>query len=156
MNIILISLDTLTAGHLGCYGYRRNTSPNLDKFVEGTTLFENCFAVNSICAPSRASILTGLYGHVNGVRDNRGRLRADLATFPKLLREAGYTTALVGKWHLKDPPEGFDHWCILPGQGAYFNPLMIANDRQQRFSGYTSMLTVKMYCSNSLICFCRC
>ena len=137
-NIVFILSDDHAAHAVSAYGSRINRTPNIDRLAREGVLFANCFAVNSICAPSRASILTGLYGHENGVRNNGGRLRADLATFPKLLREAGYTTAVVGKWHLKDPPDGFDHWCILPGQGAYFDPPMITNGQQQRFSGYVS------------------
>ncbi len=137
-NIVFILSDDHAAHAISAYGSRINRTPNIDRLAREGALFENCFAVNSICAPSRASILTGLYGHVNGVRTNGDRLRDDVVTFPELLQKAGYTTALVGKWHLKNQPRGFDHWCILPGQGAYFDPHMIVNGRQQRLSGYVS------------------
>lgn len=137
-NIVFVLSDDHAAHAVSAYGSRINQTPNIDRLARQGALFRNCFAVNSICAPSRASILSGAYGHVNGVRTNSDSLRPGIATFPRQLRESGYTTAIVGKWHLKDPPEGFDHACILPGQGAYFDPVMIDDGQKKRLSGYTS------------------
>src|SRR5690606_28119285 len=101
------------------------------------------FVTNSLCAPSRASFLTGLYSHSHGVTTNgeepgwfdQQGLRRDQDTWPKLLREAGYASAVVGKWHIKSLPFGFDHFAVLPGQGAYFDPEFIVNDGHARFRG---------------------
>ena len=139
-NILYIMADDHAAHAVSAYGSRINRTPNIDRLAREGVLFGNCFAVNSLCAPSRASILTGTYGHVNGVRTNGARFASGLTTFPKLLQEAGYATALVGKWHLKAEPEGFDRWSVLPGQGAYFDPMMIVNGREQKRSGYVSQV----------------
>ncbi len=107
-------------------------------------LFENCLVTNSICAPSRAVILTGKHSHVNGVRDNRVEFNAHQQTFPKLLQQAGYQTALIGKWHLKSEPIGFDYFDILPGQGQYYNPDFINAEGRYRVEGYcTDIITEK-------------
>lgn len=140
-NILFILSDDHAAHAVSAYGgalAQIAPTPNIDRLAREGALFRNCFAVNSICAPSRASILAGLYGHRNGVCTNSDALRVDVVTFPELVRDAGYTTALVGKWHLKADPQGFDFWCILPGQGAYFDPKMIENGQEQRFTGYVS------------------
>ena len=88
---------------------------------------------NSICGPSRATVLTGKYSHLNGFYNNtNSRFDGSQTTFPKLLQAAGYQTAIVGKWHLVSDPTGFDYWHILPGQGVYYNPPMIDNGQQRR------------------------
>ncbi|MHC4433247.1 MAG: sulfatase family protein, partial [Planctomycetota bacterium] len=95
---------------------------------------------NSICAPSRAVILTGKYSHLNGVIDNRVTFDGGQQTLPKLLQQAGYQTAIVGKWHLKSPPTGFHYSNVLPGQGAYHNPVMIENGDSRKQKGYVTDL----------------
>jgi arylsulfatase A-like enzyme len=94
---------------------------------------------NSICGPSRATILTGKYSHLNGFYNNsNSRFDGSQQTFPKLLQKAGYATAIIGKWHLVTDPTGFDHWHILPGQGVYYNPPMINNGKRVKHHGYTT------------------
>jgi arylsulfatase A-like enzyme len=93
---------------------------------------------NSICGPSRAAILTGKYAHVNGFRCNGDQFDGAQPTFAKMLQSAGYQTAMIGKWHLKSEPTGFDHWHVLPGQGSYYNPRMINNGELVQHEGYVT------------------
>ena len=85
-------------------------------------LFDRAFVTNSICAPSRAVILTGKHSHLNGQLTNGQRFDGEQQTFPKLLQKHGYQTAMIGKWHLKSDPTGFDFWQVLQGQGPYYKP----------------------------------
>ncbi len=137
-NIIFIMSDDHAAHALSCYGSRINTTPNLDRLAREGLRFTNCFCTNGICAPSRASILTGQYSHRNGVIDNRKKFDGGQVTFPKLLQQAGYETAMIGKWHLKNDPTGFDYWNVLPGQGAYHDPEMIEMGERKKLSGYVT------------------
>ena len=121
-NIIFIMSDDHAAQAISCYGSKLNKTPNIDRIAEDGIRFNNCFCTNSICAPSRAVILTGKYSHLNGLRDNRQKFDNTQQTFPKLLQEKGYETAMIGKWHLKSSPTGFNYWNVLPGQGDYYNP----------------------------------
>lgn len=117
-------------------------TPNIDRIAREGMLFDNCFCTNSICAPSRATILTGTYNHINGVTTLATKLDNSILTFPTLLHQNGYQTAIVGKWHLghgeKFNPRGFDYWEILPGHGTYHNPVMIKNGRMGRHAGYVT------------------
>jgi len=137
-NIIFIMTDDHASHALSCYGSKINKTPNLDRIAKEGIRFDNCFCTNSICAPSRAVILTGKYSHLNGVIDNRVRFDGSQLTFPKLLQKAGYETAMVGKWHLKSEPTGFDYWNVLPGQGAYHNPVMIEMGQRKKHTGYVT------------------
>ena len=137
-NIIFIMTDDHASHALSCYGSRINKTPNLDRIAKEGMLFNNCFCTNSICAPSRAVILTGKYSHLNGVIDNYKTFDGSQQTFPKLLQEAGYETAMIGKWHLKSEPTGFDYWNVLPGQGDYHNPEMIEMGQRKKYTGYVS------------------
>ncbi|MGQ9732638.1 MAG: sulfatase family protein [Candidatus Zipacnadales bacterium] len=139
-NILFIMADDHASHAMSCYGSRINQTPNLDRIAEGGMRFNNCFCTNSICAPSRATILTGKYSHLNGVRDNVVTFDGSQQTFPKLLQAAGYQTAIIGKWHLKSDPTGFDYWNILPGQGVYHNPLFIEMGERKQHQGYVTDL----------------
>ncbi|MBN1348219.1 sulfatase [candidate division KSB1 bacterium] len=137
-NIVFIMTDDHAAHALSCYGSRINRTPNLDRIADEGMRFDNCFCTNAICAPSRAVILTGKYSHLNGVIDNRKRFDSSQQAFPKLLQSAGYQTAMIGKWHLKTDPTGFDYWNILPGQGQYYNPDLIEMGERKRHTGYVT------------------
>jgi arylsulfatase A-like enzyme len=143
-NILFIMSDDHASHAMSCYGSRINRTPNLDRIAEGGMRFDNCFCTNSICAPSRAVILTGTYNHVNGVTTLDSRLDGRQVTMPKLLQAAGYQTALIGKWHLGHggdaDPTGFDYWNVLPGQGLYHNPEMIEMGERKTFPGYATDL----------------
>jgi len=141
-NILFIMADDHASQAIGCYGSRLNLTPAIDRIAREGVRFDNCFCTNGICAPSRAVILTGKHSHLNGVRDNAVAFDGSQTTFPKLLQAAGYETALLGKWHLKSDPTGFDYWNILPGQGEYYNPDLIEMGEKKRVAGYvTDILT---------------
>ncbi|MDE3003431.1 MAG: sulfatase [Gemmatimonadota bacterium] len=137
-NILLVFTDDHASHAVSAYGSVINETPNIDRLAAEGMLFENAFVTNSICAPSRATILTGQYGHLNGVPTNYDTLHATTLTFPKLLQSAGYQTALIGKWHLKVYPEGFDHFEVLRGQGPYYNPILFSADDSVSYEGYTT------------------
>lgn len=141
-NILFIMSDDHAAHAIGAYGSRINATPNIDRIAQEGLRFDNCFCTNSICTPSRATILTGLYNHENGVRTLADKLDGRLLNFPQLLRAVGYQTAIVGKWHLghgrPNDPTGFDYWNVLPGQGAYFDPKMYEMGREIHVSGYAT------------------
>ena len=141
-NILYIMTDDHAYQAISCYGSRINKTPNLDRLAEEGIRFENSFVTNSICAPSRAVLLTGKYSHLNGVINNSAEFDGSQQTFPKLLQAAGYETALFGKWHLKSSPTGFDYWNVLPGQGFYYNPVFIEmGERKQRTGYVTDLIT---------------
>jgi len=137
-NIIFIMSDDHAARAISLYNDELVQTPNIDKIGRDGAVFHNAFCTNSICAPSRATILTGKYSHRNGILDNRTPFDGSQETFPKLLREAGYQTALVGKWHLHSKPTGFNYWNILPGQGDYNDPVLIDNGDTIKHRGYVT------------------
>ena len=137
-NILFVFTDDHASHAISAYGSVINTTPNLDRLANEGMLFRNAFVTNSICAPSRAVILTGKHSHLNGILDNRLEFDGSQQTFPKLLQTAGYETAVIGKWHLKSAPTGFDYWSVLRGQGPYYNPLMLTADGEENHTGYTT------------------
>ena len=137
-NIIFIMTDDHASHAMSCYDSKINKTPNLDRIAKEGMRFDNCFCTNSICAPCRAVILTGKHSHINGVIDNRRRFDGSQQTFPKLLQKAGYQTAMIGKWHLKTDPTGFDYWSVLIGQGPYYNPPMKTPNGTVKYTGYTT------------------
>jgi arylsulfatase A-like enzyme len=143
-NILFIFSDDHAYQAMSAYGSRINHTPNLDRLAREGMLFRNALVTNSICAPSRAVILTGKYSHLNGVLDNRLPFDGSQQTFPKLLQQVGYQTALIGKWHLKTDPTGFDHWEVLPGQGHYYNPDFRTAKGPTRYEGYVTDVTTDL------------
>jgi arylsulfatase A-like enzyme len=137
-NIVFIFADDHAAHAISAYGSKINRTPNIDRLAHEGMRFDNCFVTNSICTPSRATILTGKYSHLNGAFNVGDRFDGSQQTFPKLLQQAGYQTAIVGKWHLATEPTGFDYWNILIGQGPYYNPPMIENGVRTKHTGYTT------------------
>jgi len=123
-NIVVVLTDDQRYDALGFLDHPFLETPNMDRLAEGGVNFANAFVTTSLCSPSRASILTGLYAHNHGVVDNYNPVRQDLVFFPELLQEAGYETAFIGKWHMggdiDDPQRGFDHWVSFKGQGIYW------------------------------------
>ena len=141
-NILFIMSDDHASHAISAYGSRINQTPNIDRIAKEGIRFNNCFCTNSICTPSRATILTGTYNHVNNVTTLSSKLDGRLTTFPKLLQAEGYQTAIVGKWHLGHgghaDPTGFDYWNVLPGQGLYHDPEMIDMGEKKVYPGYVT------------------
>jgi arylsulfatase A-like enzyme len=140
-NIVFIFTDDHAYQALSAYGDPRKLldTPNLDRIAKQGVRFDRCLVPNSICGPSRATVLTGKYSHANGFFNNtNSRFDGSQVTFPKLLQKAGYQTAVVGKWHLVSEPTGFDYWHILPGQGVYYNPPMNDNGKRVVHNGYVT------------------
>jgi arylsulfatase A-like enzyme len=133
-NIVFIMSDDHAAHAIGAYGSRVNRTPNLDRLANEGAMLTSVFATNSICTPSRAAVLTGQYSHINGVTmfNRFDSTRTSVAT---RLRAAGYYTGMIGKWHLGSDPVGFDRWEILPGQGAYVDPVLYTATGEKTYTG---------------------
>ena len=133
-NIIFIMTDDHAAHAIGAYGSRVNKTPHLDRLAREGALLASVFATNAICTPSRAAILTGQYSHLNGVT-MFNRFDSSRMTVARLLQQGGYHTGMVGKWHLGSDPVGFDRWEILPGQGAYRDPVLYTATGEKTYTG---------------------
>ncbi|VGO12351.1 Arylsulfatase [Pontiella desulfatans] len=147
-NILFIFSDDHAVKSISAYGLNEITqlapTPNIDRIAEGGALFENNFCANSICAPSRACVLTGKHSHINGQRGNRDTFDGTQQTFPKLLQQAGYSTAIFGKWHLKSDPTGFNQWNVLEGQGTYYAPDFLTANGTQETTGYSTEIVTDL------------
>ena len=145
-NIIVMYSDDHTAQAVGAYrGALRygleldhTPTPHIDRLARGGMRFDNAFVSNSICKPSRAVFLSGMHSHKNGVLTNSDSIAVDLETFPKLLRDEGYQTAKIGKWHLVTEPQGFDYYEVLYGQGPYYNPTLRSSKGDIEYEGHTT------------------
>jgi len=142
-NIVFVFTDDHGYQAISAYGSNRNKTPNMDRLAKEGMLFHRAFVTNSICGPSRAVIQTGKHSHLNGFIRNGNTFNGDQQTFPKLLRKVGYQTAIVGKWHLKSTPQGFDYFEVLVGQGPYYNPPMRTTNKDGKVvtvkhTGYTT------------------
>jgi arylsulfatase A-like enzyme len=141
-NIIFIMSDDHAAHAISAYGSRVNVTPNIDRLAREGIRLDDVFVTNSICTPSRAAILTGQYSHVNGV-PVFNRFDSSRQTVARLLQAGGYYTGMIGKWHLGSDPAGFDRWEILPGQGAYNDPVLYTATGEKTYTGryVTDVLT---------------
>lgn len=140
-NIVWIFSDDHTQQAIGAYGShlaKLNPTPNIDRIAKEGMRFDRCYVGNSICAPARATLLTGKHSHLHGKMDNRGGFNQDQQTFPKLLQKAGYHTVMIGKIHLPGKMQGFDYWEVLPGQGSYYQPTFITEEGRTQYTGYVA------------------
>ncbi|HEY9292005.1 MAG TPA: sulfatase [Microlunatus sp.] len=143
-NIVFILTDDHAAHAIRAYGSKVNSTPNIDRLAADGARLDACYCTNSICSPSRASILSGTYSHVNGVSTIYSEIDYRVPNFTACLRDAGYRTALFGKWHLGHHKESlprsedFDAWQVFPGQGDYNDPVMITADGEQTVPGYAT------------------
>ena len=141
-NIIYIMSDDHAYQAISAYGYGLNETPNIDRLAKEGALFTRACVTNSLCAPSRAVLLTGKHSFLNGKEDNVQPFNWDQENFPKILQANGYQTAMIGKIHLDGIPQGFDFSMVLPGQGQYYNPDFLINGERVRREGYcTDIIT---------------
>ena len=140
-NILYIMSDDHTVNAVSCYNGWLNEvvdTPNIDRIAQEGMRFDNCICNNSLCSPSRASIMTGQYSHKNGVLRLNRPLADDHPNFVRQLQASGYQTGIAGKWHLGSDPDGFDYWEVLPGQGNYFDPKFMRNGEPTQYEGYAT------------------
>ena len=135
MNVLFIMCDDHSYQTISAYDSTFIKTPNIDRIAADGVKFTNSFVANSISGPSRACMLTGKHSHANGFTDNSSSFDGSQQTFPKLLQQQGYETAVIGKWHLTSEPTGFNHWDVLIGQGDYYNPTFISNGEKVQREG---------------------
>lgn len=140
-NIVFIMSDDHAYQAISAYGYDLNSTPNIDRIAKEGAIFNRAFVTNSICAPSRAVMLTGKHSHINGKVDNIQSFDWNQDNFAKSLQKSGYQTAMIGKIHMDGLPQGFDYSNVLPGQGQYYNPDFLENGVVKRISGYVTKIT---------------
>lgn len=143
-NIIVIFTDDHAKNATSIYGSELIETTNIDRIGKEGIVFNKSYVTNSICGPSRAVLLTGKYSHINGFKDNHDQFDTSQEIFPKILQRHGYQTSMVGKWHLKNEPKGFDYWNILIGQGHYYNPTFINNGDTIDYEGYVTDVTTDL------------
>lgn len=143
-NIVFIMSDDHAYQAISAYSDKLIRTPNIDRIANEGMLFTNASVTNSICAPSRAVILTGKHSHINGKIDNLTPFDTTNVTFPQLLQKAGYQTAMFGKLHFGNNPKGFDEFKILPGQGDYYNPEFITQKGDTTIQGYVTDITTDL------------
>ncbi|HEC43322.1 MAG TPA: DUF4976 domain-containing protein [Bacteroides sp.] len=137
-NILFIMSDDHAYQAISAYSDKLISTPNIDRIAGEGILFTNACVTNSICAPSRATILTGKHTHINGKIDNSMPFDTNQVTFPQLFSQAGYETAMFGKLHFGNNPKGVDDFMILPGQGSYINPRFITPEGDTTITGYVT------------------
>ncbi len=135
-NLVVIFVDDHAQHAISAYGSTINRTPHIDQLAAEGVRFNQSFVGNAICGPSRATLLTGLHSHANGQTGNRSRFRDELPTFAKTLQANGYDTAVIGKWHLPTPPNGFDHWAIK--RGGYYNSAFETPNGRESSSGHVT------------------
>ncbi|MEC3881059.1 sulfatase family protein [Parapedobacter sp. 10938] len=143
-NIIYIMSDDHGYQAVSAYGHGMNETPNIDRIAAEGVLFTRATVTNSLCAPSRAVLLTGKHSFINGKIDNMAKFDWSQDNFPKLLQAAGYQTAMVGKIHMDGLPRGFDYSAVVPGQGDYYNPDFLVNGEKERIHGYVTDITTDL------------
>lgn len=142
-NIIFIFSDDHAQHAISAYGSKVNQTPHIDRLAREGAKFNNAFVTNSICTPSRATLLTGQYSHLNGV-PVFNRFDGSRDNVAKHLQAGGYYTGMIGKWHLGSDPTGFDRWVVLPGQGAYHNPTFLVPGHKIDITGHCTEVTTEL------------